>query len=317
MPALDRFRSVLRLTRLSGAFGAVACVWFVVLWTHAVEDGALTRVDLAADLAGATLLAVGLYSFAAALNDLIDLRRDRLLGRERPLAQGEISAEVGLLVVTFSLLGGLAGAVTLGLASVVVALSVAGAIALFNAAFKLIPAARLTLVATVYAAHMVVPNVELEFLWPVWLAMTHAMVTAGLAAWVSRRTPRLSVRAAVFALVGWVAASGVLARLALVRTGSIWPGFVPLSIVWPVVIAGIALVVYVVWRAGDDRARAAERIERYGALWQAVYATAWLVGQGERRAALVMGAFAAVGFVATGVLREAYAIADQPIRYRR
>ncbi|MEO0513400.1 MAG: hypothetical protein AAF108_10975 [Planctomycetota bacterium] len=316
MPRFERLRSIIKLTRLTGAFGAVAGVWFVTLWTHAVEDPALTRVDLAADLAGATLVALGLYAFAAGLNDLVDVRRDRAAGRERPVAQGRLSAETGLVLTTLTLLAALAGAATLGLVSVYVAIAVAAAIVVFNALVKTIPAARLTLLAAIYAAHMLIPNVALDFLWPVWLAMTHALATAAAVAWISRRAPRLSPRAAVSAAVGWLLATFFLARLSISRNGSLWPETADPAALWFVVLAVVAFASYVVWKARGDRARAAERLDRYASLWHAVYATAWLFGQGERAAAWIMAGFAAAGFVATGVVRELYSIADQPITYR-
>jgi 4-hydroxybenzoate polyprenyltransferase len=313
---LDRIRPVIKLTRLTGAFGAVAGVWFVVLWTYSVEDAALTRTDLVADLVGATVLGLGLYAFAAGLNDLVDLRRDRAMGRQRPIARGEISPETGQLIITFTLLAALAGAATLGLMNVVVAIAVAAAIVVFNALVKTIPAARLVLLAAIYAAHMLIPNVELKFLWPVWLAMTHALAAAGVVGWISRKSPRLSPRAAVSAAVGWLIATGLLARLSIERNAQLWPeGVSARSLIW-IGVAVIVFVGYVLLRARGDRARAAGRVERYASLWHAVYATCWLMGQREETAGWIMAGFAAAGFVVTGIVRELYSIADQPITYR-
>ena len=50
-------------------------------------------------------------------------------------------------------------------------LLVLGAIFIFNAAWRFIPAFGLVALGLIHAGYMLVPNVELKFLWPVWLAI--------------------------------------------------------------------------------------------------------------------------------------------------
>lgn len=318
MFAARRLTSLIRLSRLTGALGAISSLWFVVLWSWAVEQEPWDQTDrLLVRLGGAGVVGGGLYAYAAAMNDLFDLRRDRALQRERPLASGELSPETAGLYLVITLLAALSGAVVLGEKSTVLTLVVAGGIALYNAAAKLIPGAGLLLLCSLYAAAMFIPNTHLRFLWPVWLTMTHWLAVAGAAAIVSRRQPRPSPRAIAFAVSGWAGASAIVLSLGIERAGSVWPVWVS---VWSGVLAlgvGLALVARLVLRRGGDRARSAEKILRYGALWNGFYGTAWLLGQQQMRAAMILGALAVGTLVLSVAWRELQAMADQPITYTR
>jgi hypothetical protein len=99
----------------------------------------------------------------------------------------------------------------------------------------------------------------------------------------------------------------------------LWPGWVR----WQAAVAPAALaVVFGLWawrkavRLGPGP-RAAEKIARYGALWLALYACAWLVGQAYNDEALILGVLAMAGFLGMTVLREAFALIEQPMGYRR
>ena len=77
MPRLAaKLLTAFQLTRLSLVFGAIADVWFVVLYTRADPRYALLPVNdipLVVALVVAAVLSIGLFAFATTLNDLLDL----------------------------------------------------------------------------------------------------------------------------------------------------------------------------------------------------------------------------------------------------
>lgn len=324
---LLRLAPVLHLTRVTTAFAAVANVWFVILWTRAAGEnegapGALRESALWVLLLGGAASALGLFTFAAALNDVLDQRRDRMLHPERPLPSGRLSVDWALALVVGTFMAAVLGATLLGMESVVLTILVAAAVLFFNAAGKYIPAIGLVVLGLIYAGQMVVPNLHLVFVWPVWLVMTHSLVVGGLTHVLARKVPVVSRRAVVMSIVGWVFWTSVMLYAGWSRArgrGGLWPEFVhPTAAIGPVLLV-IAFVV-TTWRkvrAHGPGARAAQKVGRYGALWQALYACAWLLGQRYDSAFLIVGTLTAVGFLGMTVLREVYSLIERPPQYRR
>lgn len=331
---LARMAPVLRLTRVSTAFAAVADVWFVILWTRANEAehagvGILTRDGPALWLlllAGAGA-ATGLYAFGAAINDVADTSRDRAMRRDRPIAEGHISPVTAATVGSLSLIIAVLGAAMFGRASVVLTCLLALAVLGFNALGKFVPAVGLVLLSLIYAGHMLVPNLSLRFLWPVWVVMTHALVVSAVVHTLGRKPPPITLRALAAASAGWVFWSGLLIWLGARRAAPGREG--PGDLLWPdwvgfggavLVVLCAGLFVFVAARRvrtlGSGQ-RTAEKINRYGALWLPLYACGWLFGEGHFREGLIMAALAASGLIGMSLLREVYAAFEHPIGYRR
>ena len=315
---------MLHLTRVTTAFAAVANQWFVILWTTASTPDepppeTYAVVSTAGMLAGSAAVSVGLYAFASILNDTLDLRRDRVLHPLRPLPSGRLNVDAAVGLLILALIAAAAAATLMGQSAVMMTLLAAGAIFFFNAAGKFVPSVGLVSLSLIYAAHMMIPNVDLKFLWPVWLAMTHALLVAAVTHRLSDRRPPLSMAAVVAATLGWAFWSAMLAVLSWRRNGSLWPDAVsPWAAVAPVLLAG-GFVVFASKkiRTTPNRARAAEKVTRYGALWLSLYDTAWLLGAGHTTQAAILGALAAAGFLGMTLLRELYALLEQPLTYRR
>ncbi|MBY0262210.1 MAG: UbiA family prenyltransferase, partial [Phycisphaerales bacterium] len=178
-----RLVAALQLTRITTAFAAVANVWFVIFWTaHVKAEGstpAFAALPLWLMLAGGAVNALGLFGFATALNDVLDYRRDQALHPERPIPSGRVSLDGAVSLVVCTLGAAVLGATLLGMTSVLLTLLIAGAILFFNAAGKYIPAIGLIVLGLIYAGQMVVPNLNLKFVLPVWVVMTHALAVAG------------------------------------------------------------------------------------------------------------------------------------------
>jgi hypothetical protein len=325
---------VLHLTRISTAFAVVANTWFVILWTranpeHEVGSAALPGGGGASGrlwpaLAAGALVALGLYAFGTALNDILDVRRDRMLKPERPLATGRISIEAAVALVAGTLIAAVLGATLFGTRGVLMTLLVAAAILIYNAAGKFIPAIGLVVVGLIFAGHMVIPNLELRFLWPVWLVMTHALVVRAVTHRMARKVPRISRRAMLAALLGWAFWSAAILWLQWERGksgdgGAIWPSWVePTAWIWPAAL--VVLFVLVSWRRVlhyGPGPRAAEKIDRYGALWLSLYAAAWLFGTDHVSEGVILLILAAAGLVGMTILRELYGLLEQPLGYRR
>ncbi len=322
---IQRVAPVLQLTRVTGAFSAVANVWFVIVWTRAfVEEPGTRQIaerSLWVLLGGGAIAALGLYAFGAALNDILDAKRDRTLRPNRPLAAERISEEIAMSVVIGTLVCAMLGSLVLGAEAVTLTSIAAIGITIYNVAGKFVPAIGLPVLALVYAGHMLAPNHALVFTLPVWLVMTHAMVVGGLAHTMEHRVPRLSTRAVMFAVAGWAACSAVLlARGASgIEGGGVWPTWVPwTSLIWVGTTAVFFALVCVrrVKRLGFGD-KSGEKVRRYGTLWPAVYACAWLVGAGKTAEAWPLIGLLVVGVLGMTILREAYAIVEEPIEFRR
>lgn len=322
-PLILEVAPVLRLARVSTAFGAVAGLWLTTLWSRTMPlertTPQLEESPLWLLLAGGALAGAGLYGFGAGLNDLLDAHRDRILRPNRPIVGGSLPPEAAVSVVAGSLLISVLGATVFGTPAVLATLFLATAILIFNALGKFVPGIGMLLLSVIYAGHMLVPNLGVSFLLPAWWVMTHAMVIAGLSHSLGRKSPTISRRASVFAIVGWLLCSALLAYLAWDRLGQqLWPDWVPWRVlIWPTAGAGLlALQIWRRWRTLGAGPRLGEKIARYGAFWPAVYGFGWLAGVDQWAAAGIMAALAVTGLLAITVLREVYALAEHPVGYR-
>jgi len=319
--ALIRLTPALRLTRVTTAFAAVANVWFVLLWTRAVAEepgrAILRQHPVWVQVIGGFFVGVGVYAFAAATNDIIDIRRDRALKRDRPIARGRISPESAVVAVSVALVAAGAGASVIGLWSVRLVMAVCVGTLFYNFAARHFPSARVVLLGLLYGAHMLVANPRLAFVWPVWVVMTHALVVSALTHRLSGARPRLTRASLAWALAGWAFWSAALLGVGVWRTGSLWPQWA--SWIGAVIVAALAAVFAVVAAVvarSSPAAQAADRVVRVGAFWLALYGGAWLLGQGEIAEGVGILAVAAAGFLGAVVLHEIALRLESPLDYR-
>lgn len=325
---LLRISPLLHLTRVTTAFAAVGNVWFVILWTRAsAPEGDVARSPLPAlveqplwfVLTAGALYAVGLFAFAMALNDTLDVRRDRAMFPERPLPSGRLSLEAAVALVALTLLTAAAGAAMLGMPSVLMCLLTASAVLFYHAIARFLPSLGLVVLGLIYGAHMMTPNPYLIFIWPVLLVMAHALLIGAASHLLARKRPALSWPMLWSAGAGYAFWSGVLLYVGWSRAGGPWPGWLGFHIIAAPILLAAAFVLYA-WhkaRVTHDAPRAAEKVKRYGAFWSTLYAAAWLLGAGHVHEAMILAALAAFGLLGMTVLREVYGLIEQPVGYRR
>jgi len=307
-----------QLTRLTSALAVVGNAWFVVLWSRAEPH---IPFPLPPELSGplwqpllaATLVALGLYAFGAALNDILDLRRDRLLHADRPLAAGALGMESAVWIVVITCGLTILGATWFGDRAVQLTLLLQVGILAYHAAARFVPGIGLVILGAIHVGLMLAPNPRIGFIWPVWLIFTHSVFIAAVAHVIGRKVPRLSRRALLAIILGLTAITALALR---------WPfahGDVPLRawIAPPILALLCAIWIVRLIRTHGPGSRVAEKITRYGALWMPLYGVAWLLGTERLREAALLGILAAIASLGVTMAREVYGLVTEPIGFRR
>ncbi len=314
-----RLTGAARLTRLTMAFGAVSDVWLVILITRADPASAevpAAQMSLAAALLAGAVVAVGLFAYGAALNDVLDVRHDTAFSPDRPIPAGRIRLGQAVVVTVGALIIAILGGVVLGMLAPFVTLLVAAGILSYNAAGKFIPAVGLVTIGLIHAALMLIPNAGLSFLLPVWLVLTHSMAIAAAVHVMEDKRPRLTRRTLAAVALGWLFWSGVILAAGAWR-GGLWPDDLPAwHGAWPIA-AAAGFVAVAWWKTSTVRgAAAAEKLKRYGAMWEALYGASWLMVLDLKSQAIFMGAFAVGGLTLMTLIKEVGGLAGRPIVYR-
>jgi len=315
-----RLITAIQLTRLTMAFGAIADVWFVILVTSARGEYVFIKVhnmNLAVALLAGAIVAIGLFAYGASLNDVLDVRHDTAFSPDRPIPAGRIRFGQAIVVTVGALIVAMLGGVTLGVEAAGMTLLTATGILFYNATGKYIPAVGFTTVGLIHATHMLIPNYQLAFTLPVWLVMTHAMTIAVIVHKLEDKRPRLRPRALVATVIGWVAWSVVLLGAGAIHGEGLWPDDAGALGALCVLAAVAGFVVVAWWKASGVQGKAAaEKLKRYGAMWQALYGAAWLVALNLPMQAIGLGALAFAGFVAMTLIKEITGLSDRPLAYR-
>jgi len=317
-----RLLGTAQLTRLAMAVGAVGDVWFTVLFSRAQEQYAylpVSRIPLWMALVCSAVIATGLFTFGAALNDLLDARHDSAFSPDRPIPSGRIRPTTVVMVIAGALIAALLSAIPFGTGAVVLTLIVSAGILFYNATGKHVPGLGVVTIGVITALHMLIPNYELTFTLPVWLTMSHG-VTITLAVYILlRKRPYLSRRSYAFILGGYAAWSAII-LLAGWHQGAEagwWPAeSSTMGLIWPVL--AVAAFAWVARRktGGVPTRSAAEKLARYGAMWQCLYAAAWLLAVDMFTGALLLLILAVLGFTLMTVTKEVGSLLNTPPRYR-
>jgi hypothetical protein len=131
------------------------------------------------------------------------------------------------------------------------------------------------------------------------------------------KRPLIDRRAAIVMSIGWTFWSVLILGASAISGEGLWPDDAnPAGLVYPAV-AMLAFVAVAWWKASRVSGRAAaEKLKRYGAMWQSLYGAAWLLALGLRVEAFWIGLFAVAGFTAMTMIREITGLTGEPIQYR-
>lgn len=317
---ISQILAAVQLTRLTMAFGAVSDVWLVILMSRALHEGErgapVIGMSLWLALFSGAIVAIGLFAYGASLNDVLDARHDSAFSPDRPIPSGRIRVSQAIIVTVGALLIAVLGGQAMGTWALQLTLLTAVGILFFNAAGKFIPAVGMVVIGLVHAIHMLIPNVALTFTWPVWFVMTHAVCVATAAYTFEGKRPRITPRAFAAIACGWFFWSIVILGWGITR-GGWWPeDRSPLGILWPVLAAVVFLVVARWKTTGVPGPVAAEKLIRYGAMWQALYGAMWLFALGLSGPGIGLALFAVFGFTLMTILKEAMGQMSRPLTWR-
>jgi hypothetical protein len=275
---------VLQLTRMALVFTAVADGACTLLLLRADDLGTLKPHDVFL-VAG---IAVGLYGFGMSLNDIIDLRRDRLIAAHRPLPSGRIR-----LVTAHVLCAALAAlAVACGAAYSAaigrwdcfgLVLWTAALIYFYDVAGKYLVWPGLLTLGAIRFFHAVIPaGFSPPVAWHPLVLLNHVAILSTIAYQLEDKRPPLT-RVDRLAVAGGLAVVNVLfpVLIALTRVGrgmsladalSLRPG-----LLLPVVAAvGYAAVAFAIYKRAESRRAAGQTMVLYGLLWLIVYDAAFV-----------------------------------------
>ena len=317
-----RLLGTAQLTRLAMAVGAVGDVWFTVLFSRGIgEYSYLNVVEMSTTLALviAAVVATGLFTFGASLNDLLDARHDRTFSPEKPIPAGYVRPATVGIVVAIALITSLLAALFFGIGALALTLIVAAGILFYNVLGKHVPAIGVIAVGVVSALHMLIPNYEMTFTLPIWLTMTHSMAITLSIYMLVRKRPYLSRRSYVVIAISYLTWSTIILMAGWHQGQQVgwWPkGISSIGIIWPV-LAILAFVLLMRLKTRNTETRmAAEKLARYGAMWQSIYAGSWLLAVGMYGGALLLFTLALVGFCLMTAMKEFGGLITNPPRYQ-
>lgn len=291
--------TLLQLTRMALVFTAISNgLAALLLRAQLAPRGELDDTAVAdfapgvdAWLAGATLLvAVGLYGFGMALNDIIDRRRDRQLARKRPLPSGRIGVGAATVIASILLAVAFSGGFIFfrraeaGLVSLLLVGLCAGLIVSYDLLGKYLVWLGLLMLGLIRFFHASVAAPELPVVWHPLFLLNHVTIISAVAyRWEAKRPPLTSVQA-------WLLAGGlVLLNVGLVtalfyRRGLDFAESLQLrpALLLPCM-AAVAFAILGHWikiRANDRRA-AGKALILYGLLWLIVYDSLFVMGYAD------------------------------------
>ena len=246
-----------------------------------------------------------------------------MITREQALAYhsegrpGKLKVGQAIVVTVGALIVAVLASAAFGTWAAAIALVTAGAVLFYNAAGKYIPAFGLPTIGMIHAAHMLIPNHALAFTLPLWLIMTHAFVIAAVVHRLEDKRPRLRQRSMVAALVGWLLCSLIVIGLGMAQDQGVWPEDRSLvNLLW-VVVAILGFLAVARWKTkAVTHQVAAEKLKRYGAMWQCLYAASWFAALGHHAQAIWLAALALVGFAVMTIVKELTGMTGKPIGYR-
>lgn len=307
---MSRLLAVFQVTRVALAFTAVADAWTLLLLRIPGESA---PPHMAAELLLTAAVSFLLYCFGMSLNDLLDVRRDRLFAPWRALPSGRISPAAAIVLSLFCLLGALFSAAMLAMyqsgflvpLSLLMAIVAAALILFYNAVAKFLGSVGLVTLGLIRAANSLVARPDSHFMLLAMFLFTHITVASLVAYHMESKRPRLRLSDLAVAgsslliingaMLGWMAWSGLWNHWLLTLAAG--PGFVMLAYgLW----AGFRY-----FKPKPNRRRQGQRIILVGMFFLFLYDGSLLLANGQKEAALLIGGCAAFSVAAFLAMRMA------------
>lgn len=320
---LIRLFSTVQLTRLTNAFAGVANLWFVALWTRSsgdIEHRELQWIDwpLPIVLGVTAVLGISVSMYAGAVNDVFDVRRDRVFSPQRPIPSGRISVQGAAMIGFASLLLSMLSATMLGTPALLMCLLCAAAILLYNTTTRHVPSIGLLSVGIIYGSHMLMANLGFRFIWPVLLIMAHTIIVHAAVYRLVQKRPKFTWLTVAGTTLGY----SLLVILMIWQTGhhgitwdhAVYPWY---ALTFPLAAVCIfAVSTHAKAKFASSPMYAAEKLERYGSLWMGIYGVCWLAGASKWVEALILAGLVLLGILWMLFVRDLGAWIDQPVGYR-
>ncbi len=313
--------ALIQVTRLALVAAGVSNVWLIVLLSKAPEVGepttaALETMPTALALLLAAGMTIGLHVFGTTLNDVLDARHDRMFDPHRPIPAGQFSSGRAVVLSMAALLVAIVCAVPFGPTATVVCLICAAGVLFYDTVGKHFPAAGVVTLGLVRAGQMFVPNPDIAFCWPMWLAMTHIMGISAAAYVLEQKRPKLAGLELWGLIAGWAFWSLGLIGWMIYRHGLVVHD-APSAWLGPIAMVGL-FALLAGWRLPKvPRGRDAGRLlMRLGWLWLIAYDAAWLGGVGRWGSAAAVAMLLPLALLLMGMRQWLHGRSDPQGAYR-
>ena len=316
--ALSTILPALQLTRIALVFTAIADIWLVVLLSEGLglPMTAVRPLPVWAMLLCTGAVATGLYAFGMALNDVMDVRRDRTFAPERPLPAGRMGLGGAIVVAVGALLLAVAGSVPLGRISTLLCLGCAALILFYDTVGKHLPGVGVVTLGLIRACHMLVANPSMGYCWPVWLTLSHVIGISAAGHRLEGKRPRLAGRSVwvvvgswaflTLALIAWMGSEGLLR---IPDRPWLWVGPTAAAVVFLGMVLNLA-------RGNVKRQVVGGLLIKRGLLWLIVYDAAWLAGAGLWMEAVAIASLLGAAMLSMSVIRQ-LKVLSEPTGFRR
>jgi len=321
MNTMPRLLPTLQLMRFALVYTAISNVWLVAFISRSSPQepavDAVRQMPMALLLLCTALVAGGLYVFGMVLNDVLDVRRDKVFAPNRPLPSGRMSVAAAIAIAFTALLIAVAASVPLGAAATFVTLITATLILFYDALAKHDPGIGVLTLGLIRGADMLIANPDLAFAWPVWWNFTHILTLSAICYALERKRPLFSPRDGWIVTGGWAFVTISLImwmghRDTMILTDHPWVWVGPLGAAVVFIAMGVRTV-----HVAPDKSIAGAVLMRRGLLYLIVYDAAWLVSAAMWWQAAVLAALLVMAYGSMLTMRNLSAALGAEPRYIR
>ncbi len=290
---MSKLLAVFQVTRVALAFTAVADAWTLLL-LHI--PGEPTPPHIPAELLLIGVVSFLLYCFGMSLNDLLDIRRDRLFAPWRALPSGRISPAATIILSLLCLLGALFAAALLAMyqtgflvpLSLLMAIVTAALIIFYNAVAKFLGSVGLITLGLVRVANSFVGRPYSHFMLLAMFLFTHITLAGMLAYQMESKRPRLKLSDMGIALGSLVFINGAMIGWMF------YNGLVNHELVVMAIGPGLVMILYFSWaffrffKPQPNRRQQGQRIIFMGLFCLFLYDASLLAANGQPYASLLI-----------------------------